>query len=189
MTVVDINHDRISAWQSDVLPIYEPGLFEIVQAVRDGISNGEHHTTYDAYGRPTTIYPVRPKLFFSTDVDQAIANADLIFVCVNTPTKTHGIGQGSAADLDFVESATRTIARVATQDKIVVEKSTVPCRTAQSIREIVQPLCCYMPWLNVHVMLMLRAVGGQRSSRGPLRCAIQSRILGRRNGDSKSSPS
>ncbi|KAI4175874.1 MAG: hypothetical protein LQ343_001488 [Gyalolechia ehrenbergii] len=136
VTVVDINHDRISAWQSDVLPIYEPGLFEIVQAVRDGISNGEHHTTYDAYGRPTTIYPVRPKLFFSTDVDQAIANADLIFVCVNTPTKTHGIGQGSAADLDFVESATRTIARVATQDKIVVEKSTVPCRTAQSIREI-----------------------------------------------------
>ncbi|KAL9030469.1 MAG: hypothetical protein Q9196_001413 [Gyalolechia fulgens] len=136
VTVVDINHDRISAWQSDVLPIYEPGLFQIIQAVRDGISNGEHHTTDDGYGRRTATSSARPRLFFSTNVDQAIANADLIFVCVNTPTKTHGVGQGSAADLDFVESATRTIARVATHDKIIVEKSTVPCRTAQSIREI-----------------------------------------------------
>ncbi|KAL8721746.1 MAG: hypothetical protein Q9225_001644 [Loekoesia sp. 1 TL-2023] len=136
VTVVDINHDRISAWQSDTLPIYEPGLHQIVQAVRDGVPAGKHHTAFDAYGRPATTYPIRPKLFFSTDVDRAIVGADLIFVCVNTPTKSHGIGKGSAADLDFVEAATRTIARVATQDKIVVEKSTVPCRTAQSIREI-----------------------------------------------------
>lgn len=64
-------------------------------------------------------------------------DADLIFVCVNTPTKTHGIGKGSAANLDFVEAATRNIARVAKESKIVVEKSTVPCRTAQAIREIV----------------------------------------------------
>lgn len=136
VTVVDINHDRISAWQSDALPIYEPGLLQIVRAVRDGISSSEHPATYNANGTPSTTYLVPPKLFFSTNIDQAIANADLIFVCVNTPTKAHGVGQGSAADLDFVESATRTIARVATQDKIVVEKSTVPCRTAQSMREI-----------------------------------------------------
>lgn len=146
MTVVDINHDRISAWQSNKLPIYEPGLFQIVQAVRDGIPSSDHPTTFDAYGRPTTTYLVPPKLFFSTDIDQAIVDADLIFVCVNTPTKAHGIGQGSAADLDFVESATRTIARVATKDKIVVEKSTVPCRTAQSMREIVNlPLAARCP--------------------------------------------
>ncbi|KAL8840221.1 MAG: hypothetical protein Q9170_001428 [Blastenia crenularia] len=136
VTVVDINHARISAWKSDQLPIYEPGLFQIVQAVRDGAPPGQQYTLSDTYGRPITTHSVRPKLLFSTDIDPAIAKADLIFVCVNTPTKAHGIGKGSAADLDFVEAATRTIARVATQSKIVVEKSTVPCRTAQSIREI-----------------------------------------------------
>ncbi|KAL8668215.1 MAG: hypothetical protein Q9202_000193 [Teloschistes flavicans] len=137
VTVVDINADRIAAWQSDELPIYEPGLYEVVRAARDGVSlspqdNGQDVPimSLDAYGAR------RPNLFFSTNIDQAIMNADLIFVCVNTPTKAHGIGKGSAADLDFVEAATRNIARVATQDKIVVEKSTVPCKTAQSIREI-----------------------------------------------------
>ncbi|KAL9033399.1 MAG: hypothetical protein Q9214_007534, partial [Letrouitia sp. 1 TL-2023] len=69
-------------------------------------------------------------------IDKAIQEADMIFVCVNTPTKANGVGKGAAADLGFVEAATRTIAKVATKDKIVVEKSTVPCRTAQSIREI-----------------------------------------------------
>ena len=70
-------------------------------------------------------------------INQAIEEADLIFVCVNTPTKAHGIGKGAGADLSFVEAATRNIARVAKQSKIVVEKSTVPCRTAESIRRIV----------------------------------------------------
>ena len=78
-----------------------------------------------------------PRLFFSTEVDNAIEIADLIFVCVNTPTKANGVGKGAAADLGFVEAATRNIAKVAKENKIVVEKSTVPCRTAQSIREIV----------------------------------------------------
>lgn len=76
-------------------------------------------------------------LFFSTNVDEAILAADLIFVSVNTPTKTKGVGAGYAADLGYVESATRHIAKVAQSDKIVVEKSTVPCRTAQSMRFIV----------------------------------------------------
>jgi UDPglucose 6-dehydrogenase len=113
VTVVDVNPHRIAAWQSDSLPVYEPGLYDIVRTAR------------------------QTNLFFSTDIDKAILNADLIFVCVNTPTKADGIGKGAAADLGFVEAATRNIARVAASNKIVVEKSTVPCRTAQSIREIV----------------------------------------------------
>ena len=120
VTVVDVDPERIAAWQSDSLPIYEPGLFEIVRSAR------------------------KCNLFFSTNVDKAIQNADLIFVCVNTPTKAHGIGKGAAADLGFVEAATRNIAKVATSHKIVVEKSTVPCRTAQSIREIVGVLLRYV---------------------------------------------
>ncbi|KAL8637407.1 MAG: hypothetical protein Q9228_005317 [Teloschistes exilis] len=137
VTVVDINADRIAAWQSDELPIYEPGLYEVVRAARDGVSPSLHDSGQDLHGLSQDAYGAhRPNLFFSANIDQAIKNADLIFVCVNTPTKAHGIGKGSAADLDFVEAATRNIARIATQDKIVVEKSTVPCKTAQAIREI-----------------------------------------------------
>ncbi|KAL8774962.1 MAG: hypothetical protein Q9209_000441 [Squamulea sp. 1 TL-2023] len=137
VTVVDINSDRISAWKSASLPIYEPGLDEIVQEVRARVRPSQRYDNHDSStGDDSVTSARRAKLVFSTDVDQAIVDADLIFVCVNTPTKSHGIGKGSAADLDFVEAATRNIARVATQDKIVVEKSTVPCRTAQSIREI-----------------------------------------------------
>jgi UDPglucose 6-dehydrogenase len=113
VTIVDLNQARVDAWNSDVLPIYEPGLDEVVKACRG------------------------KNLFFSTNVDQAIIDADLIFVSVNTPTKTKGVGAGYAADLGYVESATRHIAKVAQGDKIVVEKSTVPCRTAQSMRVIV----------------------------------------------------
>lgn len=111
---MDLNQDRIDAWNSDELPIYEPGLDEVVKAAR---------------GR---------NLFFSTDVEKCINEADLIFVSVNTPTKKSGIGRGYAADLGYVESATRNIAKVATSSKIVVEKSTVPCRTAQSMRKILE---------------------------------------------------
>ncbi len=127
VTVVDVNPDRIAAWQSDSLPVYEPGLYDIVRTAR------------------------QTNLFFSTDIDKAILNADLIFVCVNTPTKADGIGKGAAADLGFVEAATRNIARVATSNKIVVEKSTVPCRTAQSIREIV----CIFPSVLVEKILTI----------------------------------
>ena len=117
--VVDLNASRIAAWNSETLPIFEPGLHEIVSITRDGTPD-----------RP-------PNLFFSLDIDKAIETAELIFLCVNTPTKTKGIGRGSAADLGFVENATRNIARVATTDKIVVEKSTVPWGTADTIRNIV----------------------------------------------------
>ena len=113
VTVVDLNEKRIAAWNSDTLPVYEPGLDEVVRAAR---------------GR---------NLFFSTDVKGAIAAADIIFVSVNTPTKTYGVGAGRAADLRYIESVARTIAEVAVTPKIIVEKSTIPVRTATTIQEII----------------------------------------------------
>ncbi|KZT01616.1 nucleotide sugar dehydrogenase [Laetiporus sulphureus 93-53] len=117
VTIVDLNQERIDAWNSAdyELPIYEPGLVDVVKQAR---------------GR---------NLFFSTNVDKAINEADLIFVSVNTPTKKSGVGAGFAADLNsYVELATRRIAAVAHSSKIVVEKSTVPCRTAESMRTILE---------------------------------------------------
>lgn len=114
VTVVDINQKRIDAWNTDELPVYEPGLLEVVKEAR---------------GR---------NLFFSTEVDKGIREADMIFISVNTPTKTYGVGAGRAADLRFVESCARRIADVTDSDKIVVEKSTLPVRTAQSIRRILE---------------------------------------------------
>ncbi len=114
VTVVDINEARIAAWNSDSLPVYEPGLDSIVQAARG------------------------KNLFFSTDVDKAIKEADMIFMSVNTPTKTYGVGAGRAADLRYVEKCARKIAEVSEGDKIVVEKSTLPVRTAESIKRILE---------------------------------------------------
>lgn len=112
VTVVDINAERIAAWNSDILPIYEKGLDELVFAARG------------------------KNLFFSTDVDQNIQDADIIFMSVNTPTKTYGTGAGKASDLKFIELCARKIAEVSTSDKLVVEKSTLPVRTAETIRTI-----------------------------------------------------
>ncbi len=112
VTVVDINPQRIAAWQTDELPIYEPGLLEVVQAAR---------------GR---------NLFFSTDVDQGIRDADIIFVSVNTPTKTFGHGAGCASDLQYWELCARRIKEVSTSDKIIVEKSTLPVRTAEAMERV-----------------------------------------------------
>ncbi|MGD9994138.1 MAG: UDP-glucose 6-dehydrogenase [Salinivirgaceae bacterium] len=115
VTVVDINAQRIADWNDtnlDKLPIYEPGLKEVVAEAR---------------GR---------NLFFSTEVDKAIDEAQMIFISVNTPTKTYGKGKGMAADLKYIELCARQIARVAKDDKIVVEKSTLPVRTAETLRTI-----------------------------------------------------
>ncbi|MEO9891017.1 nucleotide sugar dehydrogenase [Aurantibacter sp.] len=115
VTVVDINQKRIDDWNSDNLdnlPVYEPGLKEIVSK-----SRGKN-------------------LFFSTQVDKAIDEAEMIFISVNTPTKTYGKGKGQAADLKFVELCARNIAKVAKDDKIIVEKSTLPVRTASAIKSI-----------------------------------------------------
>lgn len=113
--VVDLNSDRIASWNDenvDNIPIYEPGLSDVVKEAR---------------GR---------NLFFSTDVDNAIDEADMIFISVNTPTKTYGMGKGQAADLKYIELAARQIARVSKQDKIIVEKSTLPVRTAEALKSI-----------------------------------------------------
>ena len=112
VTVVDINADRIAAWNSGTLPIYEPGLEEVVNRCR---------------GR---------NLFYSTDIPKGIREADIIFVSVNTPTKTFGAGAGRAADLQFLEKTARSIVEYAENDKIVVEKSTLPVRTAQAMSRI-----------------------------------------------------
>ena len=110
--VVDIDAERIRAWQSDRLPIYEPGLDRVVKAA------------------------LNRNLFFSTDVNGAIAQADIIFVSVNTPTKTFGQGSGRAADLQYWEKTARQILAHSTSDKIVVEKSTLPVRTAEAMERI-----------------------------------------------------
>ncbi|MFZ9938415.1 MAG: nucleotide sugar dehydrogenase, partial [Luteolibacter sp.] len=112
VTVCDMNQERIAAWNTDNLPVYEPGLHELVVSAR---------------GR---------NLHFTTDIRQAIAAADLIFVSVGTPTKSYGIGAGRAADLRYIESAARLIAEVAEGHKIIVEKSTIPVKTASAIRTI-----------------------------------------------------
>jgi UDPglucose 6-dehydrogenase len=112
VTVVDINAARIAAWNGDSLPIYEPGLEPLVRKTR-GVN-----------------------LFFSTAVETEIRDADIIFVSVNTPTKTFGQGAGKAADLQFWEKTARQILAHSTADKIVVEKSTLPVRTAEAMARI-----------------------------------------------------
>lgn len=115
VTVVDLNTERIKAWNDENvenIPIYEPGLSAIVKEAR---------------GR---------NLFFSTDVEKAIDEAQIIFISVNTPTKTYGKGKGKAADLKYIELCARQIAKIAKDDKIVVEKSTLPVRTAEAIKSI-----------------------------------------------------
>ena len=115
--VVDIDDSRIAAWNSDQLPVYEPGLDEIVHKAR---------------GRNLT---------FSTDVNQAIRDADIVFISVNTPTKMYGVGAGRAANLEYVEKCARKIAEVSEGHKIVVEKSTLPVRTADAVKRILKASC------------------------------------------------
>jgi UDPglucose 6-dehydrogenase len=110
--IVDINAARIYAWNSDDLPVYEPGLKEVVESTRG------------------------KNLFFGTDIDASIKEADIIFVSVNTPTKTFGIGAGKASDLQYIERTARNILAASDSGKIVVEKSTLPVRTAESMERI-----------------------------------------------------
>ncbi|MBN1829381.1 MAG: nucleotide sugar dehydrogenase [Deltaproteobacteria bacterium] len=112
ITVVDINDEKIARWNSNELPIYEPGLDEIVREVR---------------GR---------NLFFSTDIEGEIRANDIIFVSVNTPTKTYGAGAGMAADLQYWEKTARQIRRCAQSNKVIIEKSTLPVRTALAMERI-----------------------------------------------------
>ena len=112
VTVCDLSEKQIAAWQSDELPIYEPGLEAVVKAT------------------------LGKNLFFSTDIAKGIQEADMVFISVNTPTKTAGIGAGRAANVKNCELCARTIAEVATTSKVIVEKSTVPVRTAHAVRRV-----------------------------------------------------
>jgi len=115
VTVVDKDSKKIDSWNDpnyDKLPIFEPGLKEIIIKTRN------------------------KNLFFSTEIDKAIYRSEIIFMAVNTPTKMYGEGKGMAADLTFVESSARQIANASKNDKIVVEKSTLPVRTAEKIKEV-----------------------------------------------------
>jgi len=110
--VVDIDEERIKRWNSDNLPVYEPGLDEIVKEVRG------------------------KNLFFTTDLESAIKEAGIIFISVNTPTKEYGVGKGMASDLRYLEKSARDIMKYANGDKIIVEKSTVPVRAAEAINKV-----------------------------------------------------
>jgi len=115
VTVVDLDENKINNWNDssfENLPIFEPGLKDIIIKTRG------------------------KNLFFSTEIDNAISESQIIFMAVNTPTKTYGEGKGMAADLTFVESCARQIAKASKNDKIVVEKSTLPVRTAEKIKEV-----------------------------------------------------
>ena len=112
VTVVDINHEKIARWNSDDLPVYEPGLDEIIRATRG------------------------KNLFFETDIDKGIRESGIIFVGVNTPTKTFGAGAGKAADLQYWEKTARQIREASESPKIVVEKCTIPVKTALAMERI-----------------------------------------------------
>jgi len=112
VTVVDVSKEKIAAWQTDDLPIYEPGLLELVKTCRG------------------------KNLFFSTDVDKGIREAEIIFISVNTPTKTFGEGAGKSADLQYWEKTARDILRASKSDKIIVERSTLPVKTAIAMERI-----------------------------------------------------
>lgn len=118
VTVADLDKSRIDAWNNGTPPFYEPGLNEMLTTVR----NSEKY---------------EQNLKFTTAVEEAIQQADIIFLCVNTPTKSFGTGGGCAADLTNIQQVARMIARVATGEKIIVEKSTIPCGSAEMLKNLV----------------------------------------------------
>ena len=133
INVVDISQEKIDAWNGelDKLPVYEPGLAEIIAKVRDN------------------------NLFFSTDIDKAINESQMIFMAVNTPTKTSGEGKGYAADLQYIEKSAKQIAIASKSDKIIIEKSTLPVRTAERVKEILELNKTHNINCNVTKLLLL----------------------------------
>jgi UDPglucose 6-dehydrogenase len=147
VTVVDKDERRIRRWNSRHLPIYEPGLAEIVRISRDGLSSSKETTptsTEDDVDQQTQLEnPVSssaraPNLFFSANVAKCIRESDIVIIAVNTPTKMRGAGAGSATDMTAFEAVAADVVQHAKNGAVIVEKSTVPCRTAQMIQEIVR---------------------------------------------------
>lgn len=143
VVVVDRDTTRIRRWNSQHPPIYEPGLHDIVRVARDGsrshtISNEPTSDSDSSADEGETKLPSRPSnLAFSTDVAKHISEADIVLVAVNTPTKYRGVGAGSATDMTAFEAVTGVVAQHAREGAIIVEKSTVPCRTAQLVADTV----------------------------------------------------
>lgn len=161
ITVVDRDARRIQQWQSKHLPIYEPGLHPILRVARDGseacsfVNETAPSDSLDSISsassddvsscesqcgehREEITIPARvPNLFFSTEVSRCISEADIVLIAINTPTKMRGVGAGRATDMTALEAVTREIALHAKEGAILVEKSTVPCRTADLISETV----------------------------------------------------
>lgn len=144
VTVVDRDQTRIRRWNSRHPPIYEPGLHDIVRVARDGaretfFSNDatSDADTFNSDFGEVRVAPRQGNLFFTTDVAASIAEADIVLISVNTPTKERGIGAGSATDMTAFEAVTAVVAQNAREGAIIVEKSTVPCRTAQLVAETV----------------------------------------------------
>lgn len=162
VTVVDRNASRIAQWKSKHMPLYEPGLREILRIARDGskafsfINNSSQHEPSESAASSASSatsecdsqclehteevhIPARqPNLFFSTEISKSISEADIILVAVNTPTKGRGIGAGRATDVTALEAVTKEIALHARPGAILVEKSTVPCRTAEIIKDMLE---------------------------------------------------
>ena len=138
VTVIDRDEQRIRRWNSAHLPIREPDLNSIVRVTRDGLEarpvpagEAQIPPENDAFSQ------ARPaNLFFTTACTESIAKADMIFIAVNTPTKTFGTGAGHATDMTAFECVIQDIAKHARPDVILVEKSTVPCRTAKMVQDI-----------------------------------------------------
>lgn len=165
VTVVDKNEKRIRRWNSKHLPIYEPGLGDIVRIARDGskrchfnneLANQDYEASHPSglfgpnflrYDAWTTVQARQPNLFFSTHVAQSIREADLVLIAVNTPTKMKGTGAGSATDMTAFEAVTGEVAQYARPGTIIVEKSTVPCRTAELVQKTVS-LCLFPSGVN-----------------------------------------
>jgi UDPglucose 6-dehydrogenase len=161
VTVVDRDSSRIKQWESKHPPIYEPGLHEILRIARDGSkacsfyneptrsesidgmssassATSECESQCGEHRDEIVISARQPNLFFSTEVSKCISEADIILIAVNTPTKMRGVGAGRATDVTALEAVTREIAIHAKPGAILVEKSTVPCRTAQLIQDTVR---------------------------------------------------
>ncbi|KAJ5344805.1 hypothetical protein N7452_002809 [Penicillium brevicompactum] len=145
VTVVDKDERRIRRWNSRHLPIYEPGLAEIVRISRDGLSQAPENTVpssnddsehVNSQSSPASTFRA-PNLFFSANVAECIRESDIVIIAVNTPTKMRGSGAGSATDMTAFEAVAADVVQHARSGAIIVEKSTVPCRTAQMIQEMI----------------------------------------------------
>jgi UDPglucose 6-dehydrogenase len=194
VTVLDRDASRIARWNSAHLPIHEPGLSPVVRLARDG--GVPRHVPSPDLPRIDSLVmtpcsrvdrlreaPRKPNLFFSTDSAASIRDADLILLSVNTPTKASGKGAGSASDLSAIEGATRDIAAYAKPGAIIVEKSTVPCGTANLIGEIVSTALEIFPiyTINKHSQkrgwrLLTTLIAFISSSRDRFPCPLESRI-------------